>query len=377
MKGKNNTKKVIALCLAAVLSLSLLGGIGTFASAENYTESVYVYRDTEIATGVRINISNYSYQQDSSNNYILVEDTKRFIPTDISGNTVTPFICNGTTYLPLRAVSGIFGAEIYWNSFYSSVFITTPVATPATLNNTNPAKVDNSAVLANYTNVSVVTGINIYVNGNLWTPTNVSGQKVDVILMNGTTYLPIRALSSLFGATIDWDPANYSAVLFGAIPAEPAGDTDDVDDDVDIDIIQIIKDMIKDKLGEMLDIEAFIAKLQELKCSLGSDFCLSDIINVFKDKLGEIPDVDIFNYIKEWAEEHGCDLEDIKAELGAGSTSEMIAAFRAKLQAYIDGCSLSQFKEILKCLVPSFDLEANIGTAFLPGFEFIAIITLM
>jgi len=378
LKGKSSIKKLTAICLAAALSISLLGGIGTFASAANFTESVYVHKNVEIATGVRINITNYSYQQDSngkyvkdsSGKYILVQNTKRFIPTDVDGNPVTPFICNGTTYLPIRAISGIFGATIDWNTYYSSVFITTSPTTPKTLTNTNPGNVDTSRITANYTQVPVITGVNIYVNGNLWIPKNVSNQQVDVILMNGTTYLPIRAMSNLFGATIDWDSTNYTAVIYGSVPAEPSGDTGDIED---IDIIQLIKDFIKEKLGKLFDAKGFLEKIKELKEKLGSNFDLSKVIAAFKEKLCGISDAEILSYIKKWADEHGCDLDDIKEKLGAGSTSEIAEAFKEKLKSYFGSCSPEQFKEILKGLISGFDPEAALGNisggAKLPSAE--------
>lgn len=366
MKGKNAITKVIAICLAAVLSLSLLGGIGTFASAANFSESVYVPKDLEIATGVKINITNYYYQKDSNDkyvkdsdgNFILLENTERFIPTDVDGNTVTPFITNGTTYLPVRAISSIFDATIDWNTYYSSVFVTTSPSTTSTLTNPNPAYVDNSKVTANYTQVSVTTGVNIYVNGNLWVPTNVSGQPVDVILMNGTTYLPIRAMSNLFGANIEWDGANYTATIYGAVPTEPSGD---IEDDDDFDIIQIIKDLIKEKLKDMFDRQGFIEKIKELKEKCGSKFDLSKLIEAFKEKLGDISDADILEYIKKWADEHSCSLEEIKEKLGAGNTSEMIEAFKERLKNYIGSCNPDQFKGILKGLIPNFDFQAALG----------------
>lgn len=42
---------------------------------------------------------------------------------DASGNTVEPFIYNGTTYLPLRAVADALGQEVTWDNATKSVYL--------------------------------------------------------------------------------------------------------------------------------------------------------------------------------------------------------------------------------------------------------------
>ncbi|MGE4549126.1 MAG: NPCBM/NEW2 domain-containing protein [Intestinibacillus sp.] len=53
---------------------------------------------------------------------IYVDDVK-LNPTDASGNAVTPFIYNGTTYLPVRAVGTAVGKAVQWDSKTSSVYL--------------------------------------------------------------------------------------------------------------------------------------------------------------------------------------------------------------------------------------------------------------
>ena len=45
----------------------------------------------------------------------------------------------------------------------------------------------------------------IFYNGNLFTPTDVNGNVVETYVFNGTTYLPVRAISNLFNAEINWN----------------------------------------------------------------------------------------------------------------------------------------------------------------------------
>lgn len=56
--------------------------------------------------------------------------------TDAAGNTVEPFIWDGTTYLPVRAVADALGVDVRWDGNTSTVYLTngysTPAAPPAT-----------------------------------------------------------------------------------------------------------------------------------------------------------------------------------------------------------------------------------------------------
>lgn len=142
-------------------------------------------------------------------------DGKLYEPTDINGNVVEPFLYNGTTYLPARAISKLFNANIEWLN--GSVYITSN-------KNDNTYYIDengNKIYFNNYTEIPDTNkvpgnqliektltgrkGVKIYYNGNLFIPTDVNGNVVDVFIFNGTTYLPARAISNLFNAEINWN----------------------------------------------------------------------------------------------------------------------------------------------------------------------------
>ncbi len=44
-------------------------------------------------------------------------------PKDANGSTVEPFIYNGTTYLPVRAVGNALGQDVSWNGNTKTVYI--------------------------------------------------------------------------------------------------------------------------------------------------------------------------------------------------------------------------------------------------------------
>ena len=53
-------------------------------------------------------------------------DGKEFVPTDVNGNIVEVFSYNGTTYVPLRAVSQAFGKKVGWEGQTKTAIIETP-----------------------------------------------------------------------------------------------------------------------------------------------------------------------------------------------------------------------------------------------------------
>lgn len=57
------------------------------------------------------------------NNIKIYVDGNKIDPKDANGNTVEPFIYNGTTYLPVRAVGQAFGKSVEWDGKTSTVYI--------------------------------------------------------------------------------------------------------------------------------------------------------------------------------------------------------------------------------------------------------------
>jgi len=56
-------------------------------------------------------------------------------------------------------------------------------------------------------------GIKINYNGEVQTFKDANGNVVYPISYNGTTYLPVRAVSNLYGIPVDWDGANNTVLL--------------------------------------------------------------------------------------------------------------------------------------------------------------------
>ena len=109
---------------------------------------------------------------------------------DVNGNEVSPLLIEGTTYLPVRAISKALNLEIEWEDSTKSVFI-----------NGKPEKSEKS------------DNVNIYINGTLFTAKDALGNAVHPILKDGSTYLPIRAIGEAFGKRVSWIDETKTAVL--------------------------------------------------------------------------------------------------------------------------------------------------------------------
>ncbi len=111
-------------------------------------------------------------------------------PTDVNGASVPPFVENGTTYVPVRAIAEAFSLSIAWQQDTKTVFIGEQGGAP-TLNDY----------------------INIYIDGEEFIAKDVNGARVYPILRDGTTYMPIRAIGEAFGKSVFWDNVMRTAVI--------------------------------------------------------------------------------------------------------------------------------------------------------------------
>lgn len=65
--------------------------------------------------------------------------------------------------------------------------------------------------------------IKICIDGQMVTPKDANGKVVEPFILDGTTYLPVRAVGSAFGKEVDYDGATHT-VYIGAKPAGGAAD---------------------------------------------------------------------------------------------------------------------------------------------------------
>ena len=132
---------------------------------------------------------------------------KGFIPKDVNGNETYPFILNGTTYVPIRAIAELFNANIDFNEKTNTVSINT-IGERAKLTHTpriHQALIDS--------NINVKKGTKLVVNGIEVVPKDVNGNTKDIYISNGTTYVPVRAVSEALGLPITWSSITNSVFI--------------------------------------------------------------------------------------------------------------------------------------------------------------------
>ena len=100
MKRISNLKWfTLGLVCALAFSLLIVPGL----AATNSKQATLNYRDIKITL-----------------------DGTAVTPTDANGSVVEPFIIDGTTYLPVRGVSGALGLGVEWDEATSTVKLTSP-----------------------------------------------------------------------------------------------------------------------------------------------------------------------------------------------------------------------------------------------------------
>lgn len=90
-------KRIVLVAIALVLLVAL--GITAIATNGSKTAELF-YRDIKISL-----------------------NGKEITPKDANGNIVEPFIIDGTTYLPVRAVAGALGLDVDWNGDTNTVIL--------------------------------------------------------------------------------------------------------------------------------------------------------------------------------------------------------------------------------------------------------------
>lgn len=99
-------KSIKRSVFAGVLAGAVLAGITAFGR-EGIEQLTAVYSDIKI-----------------------IVDRTTIDPRDVNGNSVEPFIANGTTYLPVRAVANAFNKSVAWDDANSTVYLGEQVSKP-------------------------------------------------------------------------------------------------------------------------------------------------------------------------------------------------------------------------------------------------------
>ena len=128
---------------------------------------------------------------------------------NVNGERVYPITYADTTYLPIRAISSLFDMEIKWDGETRSVYLG-----EGELDENSSKVADEFIEGENETaTVRLDEDIKIYFDGDVQSFADVNGNTVYPLSYNGTTYLPVRAVSNLFGLVIDWDGTTNTVII--------------------------------------------------------------------------------------------------------------------------------------------------------------------
>ena len=116
-------------------------------------------------------------------NIQIMVDGVEVVPKDADGKIVAPFLSDGTTYLPVRAVSAALGLDVNWDEYSNTVYI-------------------GEISTIGYTKSDT---IRILLSGREIIPKDANGNIVNPILIDGTTYVPVRAITEALEKKVSWD----------------------------------------------------------------------------------------------------------------------------------------------------------------------------
>lgn len=133
---------------------------------------------------------------------------------NVNGKQVHPISCNGTTYLPLRAIGELMGKLVTWDQSTKTASLGGVRADAAVAGTP-----DTSAKVQAIT-VEVRSDFTVEVDGQARTFADAKGQTVYPLLYQGSTYLPIRAIGELMGKSVAWDGKTNTVTLSGGTDSE-------------------------------------------------------------------------------------------------------------------------------------------------------------
>lgn len=90
-------------------------------------------------------------------------------------------------------------------------------------------------------NITIYPGVTLYMNDKKFTATDSDGNAVDAFVYNGTTYLPVRAVSKLLDVPVQWEGSTRSVYLGTHASETPAAYLEDLEPFIGIDLDTLTK----------------------------------------------------------------------------------------------------------------------------------------
>lgn len=209
-KSRNLLRRAITIALAVSLILTsaiCASGINRIALAPESSGKIQVYLKPDIT--------------------IIMNGEEKYF-RDVTGAVVYPIIYNGSTYLPIRAISNLMEENIEWSPYNETIFIGRTLSNPNKVKRNTPT---DSAISSEgmYIDKPKQTMLSAYLRPNFLVMYDFEvqnfhdekGNQVFPIVLNGSTYLPIRAISGILKQTIEWDGLNKTVTIVSEETIEP------------------------------------------------------------------------------------------------------------------------------------------------------------
>lgn len=126
------------------------------------------------------------------------DEVQRF--KNVNGEVIYPISYEGTTYLPISSISCLFETGIEWDGNTKSIYLGSGELDTISAESISEFVAGTNQIITTYLDED----IKIYHNGEVQTFKDVNGKVVYPLSYNGTTYLPVRAISNLYNADIEW-----------------------------------------------------------------------------------------------------------------------------------------------------------------------------
>ena len=137
---------------------------------------------------------------------------KQIVPKDAKRRIVEPFIIDGTTYLPVRAIGNALSYNVDWEPETNTVVLEKNKAEASSTNEVE----ENIGSVRNENVNRVFNEIKIKINNVIITPQDVNGNIVEPFIIDGTTYLPLRAICNSLNIDVNWDDNDKTISLTSA-----------------------------------------------------------------------------------------------------------------------------------------------------------------
>ncbi len=128
-----------------------------------------------------------------------------------------PFIINGTTYVPLRGILDAMNLNVYWDDYTSDNEHTQLITTARNDTIIQFKRFDTGIGYAPWT---LTKWVSATVNTANRDKTVIDISQKQPIILDGTTYIPLRMISEEYGATVNWDGETSTVKISGSIASD-------------------------------------------------------------------------------------------------------------------------------------------------------------